>query len=35
LLNGRELPGAAAFTVEAGDELTLLTPGGGGYGRAR
>lgn len=33
LLNGRQLPGAAAFEVAAGDELTVLTPGGGGYGR--
>jgi 5-oxoprolinase (ATP-hydrolysing) len=31
-LNGVELPGAASFDVVAGDELTLLTPGGGGYG---
>jgi 5-oxoprolinase (ATP-hydrolysing) len=33
LHNGRTLAGAAAFEVAAGDELTLLTPGGGGYGR--
>jgi 5-oxoprolinase (ATP-hydrolysing) len=33
LLNGRTLAGAAAFEVAAGDELTVLTPGGGGYGR--
>lgn len=32
LLNGRTLPAAAAFEVLAGDELTLLTPGGAGYG---
>lgn len=32
LLNGKELPGAAAFDVAPGDEVTLLTPGGGGYG---
>ena len=31
-LNGRELPGAASFEVKSGDRLTLLTPGGGGYG---
>jgi 5-oxoprolinase (ATP-hydrolysing) len=35
LLNGRELPGAAAFEVAAGDLLTLLTPGGGGFGKPR
>jgi 5-oxoprolinase (ATP-hydrolysing) len=35
LLNGQPLAGSAAFGVEAGDELTLLTPGGGGYGAAR
>jgi N-methylhydantoinase B/oxoprolinase/acetone carboxylase alpha subunit len=31
-LNGAMLPGAAAFDVAPGDELSLLTPGGGGYG---
>jgi 5-oxoprolinase (ATP-hydrolysing) len=34
LLNGAELPGAASFDVSAGDRLTLLTPGGGGFGPA-
>ncbi len=34
LLNGAELPGATTFDVEAHDVLTLLTPGGGGYGPA-
>jgi 5-oxoprolinase (ATP-hydrolysing) len=33
LLNGVALPGAASFDVQAGDVLTLLTPGGGGYGK--
>ncbi len=33
LLNERELPGAAAFEASAGDRLTVLTPGGGGYGK--
>jgi N-methylhydantoinase B/oxoprolinase/acetone carboxylase alpha subunit len=32
LLNGAELPGAATFDVCAGDRLTILTPGGGGFG---
>ena len=32
LLNGRVLGGAASFEVRAGDRLTLLTPGGGGFG---
>jgi 5-oxoprolinase (ATP-hydrolysing) len=32
LLNGTELPGASSFDVEAGDRLTILTPGGGGFG---
>jgi 5-oxoprolinase (ATP-hydrolysing) len=31
-LNGVELPGAASFDVQAGDRLTVLTPGGGGFG---
>jgi 5-oxoprolinase (ATP-hydrolysing) len=31
-LNGRELPGATSLDVCPGDRLTLLTPGGGGYG---
>jgi 5-oxoprolinase (ATP-hydrolysing) len=33
LLNERELPGAAAFEATPGDRLTLLTPGGGGFGK--
>jgi len=33
LLNGKEMPGKAAFEVEVGDILTIETPGGGGYGR--
>jgi len=32
LHNAAPLPGAAAFDVAPGDEVTLLTPGGGGYG---
>ncbi|TVS09117.1 MAG: hydantoinase B/oxoprolinase family protein [Gammaproteobacteria bacterium] len=32
-LNGEPLPGKASFRVEAGDVLTLETPGGGGYGK--
>jgi 5-oxoprolinase (ATP-hydrolysing) len=32
LLNGRELGGAVSLDVNAGDRLTLLTPGGGGFG---
>ena len=35
LLNERELPGAAAFAAAPGDRLTLLTPGGGGFGKPR
>jgi 5-oxoprolinase (ATP-hydrolysing) len=31
-LNDVELPGATSFDVAAGDRLTLLTPGGGGFG---
>lgn len=34
LLNDQELPGATTFDVVAGDRVTLLTPGGGGYGAA-
>ena len=30
-LNGRLLPGKAAFRVKAGDRLSVATPGGGGY----
>jgi 5-oxoprolinase (ATP-hydrolysing) len=32
LLDGRELGGTASFEVQAGARLTLLTPGGGGFG---
>jgi 5-oxoprolinase (ATP-hydrolysing) len=32
LLNGRRIAGAASFDVTPGDQLTLLTPGGGGFG---
>jgi 5-oxoprolinase (ATP-hydrolysing) len=32
LLNGAELPGATSFDAAPGDRLTLLTPGGGGFG---
>lgn len=28
-----ELPGKTSFTAEAGDTLTIMTPGGGGYGQ--
>ena len=28
----KDLPGKCSFTVEAGDELIIETPGGGGYG---
>jgi len=31
-LNGELLPAKVTLEVEAGDRLTLLTPGGGGYG---
>jgi N-methylhydantoinase B len=31
----REAPGKAEFGVEAGDELVVETPGGGGWGRRR
>jgi N-methylhydantoinase B len=34
LLNGKELPAKAAGDLEAGDRLTIETPGGGGYGTA-
>ncbi|RYZ08972.1 MAG: hypothetical protein EOO73_06680 [Myxococcales bacterium] len=33
-LNGRALPGTTTFDVAPGDRITLLTPGGGGYGAA-
>lgn len=32
LLNDLELPGATSFDVAPGDQLTILTPGGGGFG---
>ncbi|HEY6081656.1 MAG TPA: hydantoinase B/oxoprolinase family protein [Polyangiaceae bacterium] len=32
-LNGDELPGAASFDAATGDRLTILTPGGGGFGK--
>ncbi len=32
-LNGRDLPGIAAFAVQPGDRLLIETPGGGGWGR--
>jgi N-methylhydantoinase B len=32
-LNGRHLPGKVEFTAKPGDELTIATPGGGGWGR--
>lgn len=35
LLNGRELPPKAQVAVGPGDRLTIETPGGGGWGRAR
>ncbi|MEX2580551.1 MAG: hydantoinase B/oxoprolinase family protein [Verrucomicrobiales bacterium] len=31
-LNGKILPGIAAFSVDPGDRLVIETPGGGGYG---
>ena len=34
-LNGRELPGKVRFDAVAGQTLTIKTPGGGGYGRAK
>jgi N-methylhydantoinase B len=33
LLNGTELPSKATRALEAGDLVTIETPGGGGYGR--
>jgi N-methylhydantoinase B len=33
LLNGVELPGKVAVDLDAGDRLTVETPGGGGWGR--
>jgi len=32
-LNDTPLPGKTTFTAEAGDRLTIATPGGGGWGR--
>jgi N-methylhydantoinase B len=34
LLNGAELPGKAVRGLEAGDVITIETPGGGGFGQA-
>jgi N-methylhydantoinase B len=34
LLNGEELPSKATRSLEAGDVVTIETPGGGGYGTA-
>jgi len=34
-LDGRELPGKVRFDAVAGQTLTIKTPGGGGYGRAK
>ena len=34
LLNGEELPPKTSRELEAGDVVTVETPGGGGYGRA-
>jgi N-methylhydantoinase B len=34
LLNGRELPAKCRVEMQAGDVLTIETPGGGGWGRA-
>ena len=34
LLNGEELPGKVTVDLEAGDVITIETPGGGGYGSA-
>lgn len=31
-LNGKELPGIVALSVDAGDRLVIETPGGGGFG---
>jgi N-methylhydantoinase B len=31
-LNGQDLPGKATLAVQPGDELTIETPGGGGWG---
>ena len=33
LLNGRELPAKCSMVLQAGDVVTIETPGGGGYGR--
>ena len=32
LLNGEELPPKASLELQPGDEVTVETPGGGGYG---
>ncbi len=33
LLNDRELPAKTSFKAQAGDRLTIATPGGGGWGK--
>jgi N-methylhydantoinase B len=35
LLNGEPLPAKCRVELKAGDVVTIETPGGGGYGRAR
>ena len=35
LLNGEELPAKVSRDLEAGDEVTVETPGGGGYGQGK
>jgi N-methylhydantoinase B len=32
-LDGEELPGKLQFNAVAGQTLTVMTPGGGGYGK--
>ena len=34
LLNGKQLPPKVSLQVKPGDRLTIMTPGGGGYGSA-
>jgi N-methylhydantoinase B/oxoprolinase/acetone carboxylase alpha subunit len=34
LLNGTPLPGKTVGSLNAGDQLRIETPGGGGYGSA-
>ena len=33
-LNGRPLPAKCRMELQPGDEVTIETPGGGGWGRA-